>query len=88
MSEFKERLEHRFRVVLGLSERMAAHVAAEALDMFNVTVDDFILMRHEELQREGLRTEAIYKQIQAELNGWRFSAPPLSLRQIRRRIYG
>jgi hypothetical protein len=88
MSDFKERLEHRFRVVLGLSERMATHVAAEALDMFNMTVDDFILMRHGELQREGLQTEMIYRQIQDELNDWRFSAPPLSLRQIRRRIYG
>jgi hypothetical protein len=88
MSEFSERLEHRLRVVVGLSDRMATHVASEMLDMFDETVDEFIVTRHGELQREGLRTDAIYRRIRSELSQWRFRSVDLSIRQIRRRIYG
>jgi hypothetical protein len=52
------------------------------------TVEDFIHRRHGELQREGLRNEAIYRRLAAEASAGRFKGPELSLRQVRRIIYG
>lgn len=52
------------------------------------TAEDFIRRRHGELQREGLRNEAIYRRLAAEASAGRFKCPSLSLRQVRRIIYG
>jgi len=52
------------------------------------TTEDFVLRRHGELQREGLRNEAIYRRLVAEIAAGRFRGPRLSLRQVRRIIYG
>jgi hypothetical protein len=76
------------RQVTELSERDVPHVVDEIYDLFNVTLDGFVSARHDALQREGYRTDVIYRQILADLSEWRFAAPALSLRQIRRRIYG
>jgi hypothetical protein len=87
-SGMRERIELRLRQVVGLSERDARRVADEVLDLFEASIDEFVARRHAELQREGYQTDGIYRQIQADLEEWRFAAPPMSLRQIRRRIYG
>jgi hypothetical protein len=52
------------------------------------TAEDFVRRRHGELQREGLRNEAIYRRLGAEAAAGRFRSPPLSLRQVRRIVYG
>jgi hypothetical protein len=52
------------------------------------TVEEFVRRRHGELQREGLRNEAIYRRLAEEAAGGRFRGAPLSLRQVRRIIYG
>jgi hypothetical protein len=52
------------------------------------TVEDFVSRRHGELQRGGLRNEAIYRRLAAEAAAGRFKGPALSLRQVRRIIYG
>jgi hypothetical protein len=52
------------------------------------TVEDFVRRRHGELQRAGLRNESSYKRIAAEAAAGRFRGPTLSLRQVRRIIYG
>lgn len=52
------------------------------------TAEDFVKRRHGELQREGLRNEAIYRRLATEATTGRFRSPPLSLRQVRRIIYG
>ena len=72
----------------GLARIDASHIAKEVLDLFSGTVDEFILARHQELQSEGYTGNAIYQRILDELREWRFSAPELTVRQIRRRIYG
>lgn len=51
-------------------------------------LEEFVRRRHGELQREGLRNAAIYKRLAAETEEGRFRSPPLSLRQLRRIIYG
>ena len=52
------------------------------------TLEEFVTRRHGELQRQGLRNEAIYRQLQAESELRRYRSPALSLRQVRRIIYG
>jgi hypothetical protein len=52
------------------------------------TTEDFVRRRHGELQREGLRNETIYLRLAEETALGRFRCPPLSLRQVRRIVYG
>lgn len=88
MSNGSERAKARVTNLFGLSDRVAERVVGEVLDCFHLKVEDFIRLRHEELQRQGLPNEQIYQQIANELTQERFVAPRLSPRQIRRRIYG
>jgi hypothetical protein len=60
----------------------------ELMAFSDETIEDFVRRRHEELRREGLRNEAIYRRIAAEALDGRFRASPLSLRQVRRILYG
>ncbi len=71
-------------------------LAPEELDSFledlmaftEETAEEFVRRRHGELQREGLRNEAIYRRLVGEAARGRFASPPLSLRQVRRIVYG
>ena len=81
-------LERRLHDVAGVPRGRVGSVVNEVFDLFAETVDEFISSRHEELQREGYSSHAIYRVIQGDLEYWRFKAPRLSVRQIRRRIYG
>jgi len=72
----------------GLDRSRALHLIAEVVDFFTEPVEGFVHKRHTALQAAGLRNDAIYRQIQQELDARRFPAPSLSTRQIRRMIYG
>jgi hypothetical protein len=52
------------------------------------TAEEFVRRRHGELQRMGMRNEAIYRRLAEEASAGRYRSPPLSLRQLRRIIYG
>lgn len=52
------------------------------------TAEEFVRRRHGELQRLGLRNEAIFRRLSQETAGGRFRCPPISLRRVRRIIYG
>ena len=52
------------------------------------TTEEFIRRRHAELQREGLRNEVIYRRLSSEIAAGRYRSPPLSIRQVRRIVYG
>jgi hypothetical protein len=52
------------------------------------TAEEFVRRRHGELQREGLRNDAIYRRLAEEAAAGRFRSQSLSLRQVRRIIYG
>lgn len=49
---------------------------------------EYIIQRHKILQKQGLRNEEIYRIIRKELKSRPFAGPDMSLRQIRRAIYG
>lgn len=71
-----------------LTAAQAEHLVAEVLSYFSQTPEEFLRARHQELQARGFGNSTIYSTLQHELNARRFSAKPLTTRQIRRAIYG
>ena len=71
-----------------LSQGEAARVVAEVLGYFGETVEEFVCRRHRELKTGGLTNEQAFARIAAELPARRVAPPQLSLRQLRRVVYG
>ncbi|MFH8606506.1 hypothetical protein ACH4D5_03310 [Streptomyces sp. NPDC018029] len=66
----------------------ALRVIQDVLAYFDETTEQFVRRRHRELQGQGLLNAAIFEQISADL-AYRAVAPPeLTLRQLRRIVYG
>jgi hypothetical protein len=74
--------------MFGFDDRLARAVTREVVDALSASVDEYVAARHEALRRVGLSNEEIFHRIRQELPELRFTAPALSERQIRRRIYG
>ncbi|HET9657603.1 MAG TPA: hypothetical protein VFP72_19790 [Kineosporiaceae bacterium] len=72
----------------GLPGNVAARVLDDVLAFFEEDVEEFVRRRHRELQRRGLTNERIFEQLSAELPDHRFAPPQLSVRQLRRLVYG
>jgi hypothetical protein len=71
-----------------LSPGEAARVIADVLGYFGETLEEFVRRRHAELKSRGLTNDEIFRCIAAELPTRRVAAPALSLRQLRRIVYG
>ena len=71
---------------LNLSE--ADHLVQEVLAFYAESAAIFIRRRHHELQKSGMGNSAIYELIDRELTHHRFTTEPMTIRQIRRTIYG
>lgn len=71
-----------------LARPEAARVLDEVLTFLGDTPEAFIRRRHDALQSEGLSNPEIFARLAAEIEQWRFRAPRLTARQIRRIIYG
>ena len=71
-----------------LSQGEAARVVAEVLSHFGESVEEFVRRRHRELKTGGLTNEQAFARIAAELPARRVAPPQLSLRQLRRVVYG
>ncbi|MGW0805289.1 hypothetical protein [Nonomuraea sp. NPDC002799] len=66
----------------------AARVVADVLSYFSETVEEYVRRRHGELKTGGHTNDEIFPRIAAELRGRKVTAPELSLRQLRRIVYG
>nr|WP_185077471.1 hypothetical protein [Nonomuraea jabiensis] len=66
----------------------AAKVIADVLSYFSESVEEYVRRRHAELKTVGHTNDEIFPRIAAELRGRRVAAPELSLRQLRRIVYG
>src|SRR5215469_3814924 len=71
-----------------LSYAEAARVVADVLGYFSEAPDEFVRRRHRELKAAGLVNDQAFRQIAAELPHRRYAPPELSLRQLRRIVYG
>lgn len=66
----------------------AARVVLDVLSYFDETAPEFVRRRHRELQAKGLSNPEIFEHIEAELPHRAVAPPQLSLRQLRRIVYG
>ncbi|TMR10573.1 hypothetical protein ETD86_38990 [Nonomuraea turkmeniaca] len=66
----------------------AARVVADVLAYFSESAEEYVRRRHGELKSRGHTNDEIFPRIAAELRGRRVAAPELSLRQLRRIVYG
>jgi hypothetical protein len=66
----------------------AARVVLDVLAFFDETTEDFVRRRHREMQSGGAVNTEIFARIAAELPHRAVAPPELSLRQLRRIVYG
>jgi hypothetical protein len=66
----------------------AARVVADVLSYFSEPTEEFVRRRHAELKAKGFTNDEIFPRIAADLRGRRVAPPELSLRQLRRIVYG
>ncbi|GGP58390.1 hypothetical protein ACX9I7_02805 [Streptomyces sp. L500] len=66
----------------------AARVVLDVLAYFDETAEEFVRRRHRELQSGGLNNAEIFERIAGELPHRAVAPPELSLRQLRRIVYG
>ncbi|KPH99570.1 hypothetical protein OK074_0699 [Actinobacteria bacterium OK074] len=71
-----------------LSRGEALRVIQDVLAYFDETTEDYVRRRHRELQTQGLVNAVIFDRIEAELRYRAVAPPALSLRQLRRMVYG
>lgn len=81
-------LAERLSTAYGLEPFLAERLVEEVLHAYGDTLEEWVRSTHIRLQRRGLRNEDIYLAIQEELPRRRFVSPQVSVRQIRRMIYG
>ncbi|MFI1013210.1 hypothetical protein [Streptomyces sp. NPDC020965] len=66
----------------------AARVVLDVLAYFDEKTEDYVRRRHRELQSGGLTNAEIFERVAAELPHRAVAPPELSLRQLRRIVYG
>lgn len=66
----------------------AARVVLDVLAYFDETTEAFVRRRHREMQARGAVNADIFEHIAAELPHRAVAPPELSLRQLRRIVYG
>ncbi|GHA47236.1 hypothetical protein GCM10010372_53930 [Streptomyces tauricus] len=71
-----------------LSRGEALRVIQDVLAYFDETTEDYVRRRHRELQAQGLVNSAIFERITADLKYRAVAPPELTLRQVRRIVYG
>ncbi|MFJ4717266.1 hypothetical protein [Streptomyces sp. NPDC088785] len=83
----EELVDHLTRTT-ALSRGEALRVVQDVLAFFDEPTDAFVRRRHRELQGQGLVNAAIFEQVLAELRYRAVAPPELSIRQLRRIVYG
>jgi hypothetical protein len=66
----------------------ATRVVADVVAFFSESAEAYVLRRHGELRAAGLTNDRIFHRVAAELPLRRVAPPELSLRQLRRMVYG
>ncbi|RMB86221.1 hypothetical protein [Streptomyces shenzhenensis] len=71
-----------------LDKGEALRVIQDVLAYFDETTEDYVRRRHRELQAQGLVNATIFERIVADLKYRAVAPPELTLRQLRRIVYG
>jgi hypothetical protein len=83
-SDFKQFLLESF----SLGDKELSRLLDEINSYYELELKEFIQLRHLQLKNEGLQNAEIFETLQWEIEKRRFKAGEISLRQIRRIIYG
>ncbi|GGW20474.1 hypothetical protein [Streptomyces capoamus] len=83
----EELLDHLTRST-PLSRGEALRVVQDVLAYFDETTQEYVRRRHRELQAQGLVNTEIFERIEADLKYRAVAPPELTLRQLRRMVYG
>jgi hypothetical protein len=86
-SPHEELIDHLVRTT-PLRRGEAARVVLDILAYFDESTEDYVRRRHRELQTRGLANPEIFARITEELPHRAVAPPDLSLRQLRRIVYG
>lgn len=73
---------------LGVSTDEARRVVLDVLGYYDEPIQGYVRRRHGECRLRGMHNDEIYPLIQQELAERLVAAPRLSVRQVRRMIYG
>jgi len=71
-----------------LNRGEALRVIQDVLAFFDETTEEYVRRRHRELQAQGLVNATIFERIEADLKYRAVAPPELTLRQLRRIVYG
>ncbi|MDX3518898.1 hypothetical protein [Streptomyces scabiei] len=71
-----------------LNRGEALRVIQDVLAYFDETTEVYVRRRHRELQAQGLVNATIFERIEADLKYRAVAPPKLTLRQLRRIVYG
>ncbi|UIX33911.1 hypothetical protein [Streptomyces sp. GQFP] len=82
-----ELVDHLMRTT-PLSRGESLRVIQDVLAYFDETTEDYVRRRHRELQGQGLVNATIFDRIEADLKYRAVAPPELTLRQLRRIVYG
>lgn len=78
----------RIAATTGLSQAEARRVIDDVLAWYDEKVEDVVRRRHAELKLRGVRNEQAFPMIATELTRRVVAPPELSVRQLRRIVYG
>ncbi|MCX4575147.1 MULTISPECIES: hypothetical protein [Streptomyces] len=71
-----------------LNRGEALRVIQDVLAYFDEPTEEYVRRRHRELQAQGWVNTAIFERIEADLKYRAVAPPELTLRQLRRIVYG
>jgi len=80
--------QHYILSMYRISQDEFSRLLEDIMEFFNLTLEDYVRLRHLQLQNQGVKNQEIYSRICQEVSQRRFKAPELSERQIRRMVYG
>lgn len=86
-TSYEDLVDHLVRTT-PLHRGEASRVVQDVLAYFDETTELFVRRRHRELQAKGLVNAVIFERITEELPHRAVAPPELSLRQLRRIVYG
>ncbi len=87
VSSHEELVDHLVRTT-PLRRGEAARVVLDVLAYFDEPAEEYVRRRHREMQAKGLANAEIFERIAGELPYRAVTPPQLSLRQLRRIVYG
>jgi hypothetical protein len=87
MSEREELIRY-LEQTAPIEKGIVGRLVDDVLAFYAETVEQFVVRRHREMMADGLKNAEIYDRLAEEVQRRRFQSNPLSVRQIRRLIYG